>query len=83
MTPDEFIAFVNSIIMNTEHQEALIAWKKKHKINQEGKALGEIGQGYYQNMKKQNAHLLTSSKACLFPMDRSEWMEKRVHFANV
>lgn len=75
LTSTEIIQLVNSSIEGTEYQQKLIDFKKTYKINQTEDKMGQVGRTYIAGFMKRWGHLLSSTKAQKFELDRSKWTQ--------
>jgi len=61
---------INSMIVSSNLQEELIAWKKKHGIK--GDNEGKLGAHYWVNFKKRHPEI-NSKRAVRFDSKRDDW----------
>jgi len=73
LTPPQMKDFINSAINGSEHQEKLIAYKKKLKCQQSEEKLGKVSSRYISGFLKRWGHLISSKKARRFELDRGQW----------
>ena len=71
MQQNEVISLANSLIQGTRHQEQLMHYKKKLKIQGEG--LSVAGTAYWRRFMKRNNHLLDLDTGTTQAVCRKEW----------
>ena len=74
LTPSQSVHLINSLLVGTQAQRDLVAFKKK---NSHGKS-GEIGLRYWRAFKKRNTHLICSKRGQKYALDCVNW----TNFAN-
>jgi hypothetical protein len=69
LTPGNCINLINSLLVGTETQKALIAWKKQYSHGESG----TIGYGYWLGLKKRHADKICSKRGQKYELDRDKW----------
>ena len=71
LTPSDGLRLINSLIVDTNAQETLFAWKEKYSHIK--KNVKTVGGGYWQGFMKRNKHLIVSRKGQKYELNRSNW----------
>ena len=62
---------ISSLIVDTNAQETLVAWKEKYSHIR--KNVKTVGSGYWQGFMQRNKHLIVSRKGQKYELNRSNW----------
>ena len=80
LTVGNALPLINSLIQDTPHQQKVIDFKRKHKLNYDkdgielsDSQLGSVGVGYWRSFLNRHKGILATNKGRLFELNRSNW----------